>query len=33
MTPAEKAAEIKRLAAIINRYLIFTHIIRWRIKP
>jgi len=29
MTPAEKQKEIKRLAAIINHYLVFTHVIKW----
>lgn len=32
MTPAQKQFEIKRLAAIINRYLVFTHVIKWPAK-
>ncbi len=29
MTPEQKAFEIKRLAAIINHYLVFIHVIKW----
>mgnify|MGYP000966959741 CR=1 FL=1 len=32
MTPEQKQFEIKRLAAIIDRYLVFFHVIRFKGK-
>ena len=32
MTPQEKEAEIRRLAAIINRLVVFVHVIQWPAK-
>lgn len=29
MTPEQKAAELKRLAAIIDKYIVFIHVMKW----